>query len=71
MPAPSASAQSARSFDAVAPAMRVFVDKGEAAGVVTLLATRDDVLHLDATGSSESGAGAASCEPTTSSGSRR
>ena len=50
---PALSAQSASSFDAVAPAMQAFVDKGEAAGVVTLLATRDDVLHLAATGSSD------------------
>jgi CubicO group peptidase (beta-lactamase class C family) len=50
---PALSAQSASSFDAVAPAMQAFIDKGEAAGVVTLLATRDDVLHLAATGSSD------------------
>ncbi len=50
---PALSAQSASSFEAVAPAMQAFVNKGEAAGVVTLLATRDDVLHLAATGSSD------------------
>ena len=50
---PEVSAQSASSFDAVAPAMQAFVDKGEAAGVVTLLATKDDVLHLGAAGVSD------------------
>ncbi|MEO5742851.1 MAG: serine hydrolase domain-containing protein [Vicinamibacterales bacterium] len=47
------SAQSTGSFDAVAPAMQAFIDKAEAAGVVTLLATRDNVLHLAAAGSSD------------------
>ena len=54
---PAASAQSSTSFDAVAPAMQAFVDRGEAAGVVTLLATKDTVLHLGAVGHSDVGAG--------------
>lgn len=50
-------AQSASSFDAVPAAMQAFVDRGEAAGVVTLLATRDKVLHLGAAGLSDMAAG--------------
>lgn len=50
-------AQSASSFDAVAPTMQAFVDKGEIAGAVTLLATRDNVLYLGAAGSSDMAAG--------------
>ena len=37
-------------FAAVAPRMQEFVDKGEVAGVVTLLATKDRVIHLGAVG---------------------
>ena len=51
------SAQSSTSFDAVAPAMQAFVGKGEVAGVVTLLATKDTVIHLGAVGHSDVGAG--------------
>lgn len=43
-------AQPARPFGAVAPKMQAFVDGGELAGVVTLLATKDKVLHLAAVG---------------------
>ncbi|MEO7191373.1 MAG: serine hydrolase domain-containing protein [Vicinamibacterales bacterium] len=43
-------AQSGGSFSGIAPAMQAFVDKGEAAGVVTLIATKDRVLHLAAVG---------------------
>ena len=46
-----------RRFDAVAPAMQAFVDKGEVAGVVTLLATKDKVLHLGAAGRSDTATG--------------
>ena len=52
-----ASAQSSTSFDAVAPAMQAFVGRGEVAGVVTLLATKDTVIHLGAVGHSDVGAG--------------
>src|ERR1035438_4260678 len=38
--------QQADRFAAVAPRMQEFVDKGEIAGVVTLIATRDRILHL-------------------------
>jgi CubicO group peptidase (beta-lactamase class C family) len=37
-------------FAAIAPRMQEFVDKGEVAGIVTLLATRDRVIHLGAVG---------------------
>jgi CubicO group peptidase (beta-lactamase class C family) len=37
-------------FAAIAPRMQEFVDKGEVAGVVTLLATKDRVIHLGAVG---------------------
>ena len=43
-------AQPADRFAAVAVRMREFVDKGEVAGVVTLIATRDRILHLSAVG---------------------
>src|SRR5215203_3483471 len=54
---PAVSGQSASSFDAVASAMQAFADKGEAAGVVTLLATKDNILHLGAVGVSDLAAG--------------
>lgn len=44
------SAQTAGNFGLVAPRMQEFVDKGEAAGIVTLIATRDKVLHVSAVG---------------------
>ena len=53
---PALSAQTP-AFDAVAPAMQAFVDKGEVAGVVTLLATKDKILHLGAAGRSDSANG--------------
>jgi CubicO group peptidase (beta-lactamase class C family) len=37
-------------FAAVAPRMQEFVDKGEIAGAVTLIATRDRIIHLNAVG---------------------
>jgi CubicO group peptidase (beta-lactamase class C family) len=43
-------AQQADRFAAVASRMQEFVDKGEAAGVVTLIATKDRILHLGAVG---------------------
>jgi CubicO group peptidase (beta-lactamase class C family) len=46
-------AQPADRFAAVAPRMQEFVDKGEAAGVVTLIANRDGILHLSAVGRSD------------------
>jgi len=46
-------AQQAERFAAVAPRMQEFVDKGEAAGVVTLIATRDRVIHLSAAGKTD------------------
>ena len=49
--------QSAGRFSAVAPAMQAFVDKGEIAGVVTLVATKDTILHLAAVGKSDLASG--------------
>jgi CubicO group peptidase (beta-lactamase class C family) len=46
-------AQTAGKFDAVVEAMQRFVDRGEISGVVTLLATKDKVLHVAAVGSSD------------------
>ena len=40
-------------FAAIAPRMQEFVDKGEAAGIVTLVATRDRILHLGAVGKTD------------------
>ena len=37
--------------------MQAFVDKGEVAGVVTLLATKDKILHLGAAGRSDTATG--------------
>ena len=54
---PASSAQAPAAFDAVAPAMQAFVDKGEVAGVVTLLADRKSILHLGAAGRSDIAAG--------------
>src|SRR4051812_26785432 len=48
-----AQAADADPFAAVAPAMRAFVDKGELSGVVTLVATRDKVIHQAAVGTSD------------------
>lgn len=38
---------------AVTPKMQEFVDKGEVSGVVTLIATKDKVIHLDAVGKTD------------------
>jgi CubicO group peptidase (beta-lactamase class C family) len=46
-------AQQADRFAAIAPRMQEFVDKGEVAGVVTLIATRDRVIHLGAAGKTD------------------
>jgi CubicO group peptidase (beta-lactamase class C family) len=46
-------AQPAGSFASIAPRMQQFVDKGEAAGIVTLIATKDRILHLGAVGHSD------------------
>ena len=43
----------AQSLNAIAPHMQEFVDKGEAAGVVTLIANKDQILHLNAVGKSD------------------
>jgi len=40
-------------FSAIAPKMQSFVDQGQVAGVVTLVATKDKVLHLAAVGKSD------------------
>jgi CubicO group peptidase (beta-lactamase class C family) len=50
---PVAFSQPAAPFAAVAPALQAFVDKGEVAGVVTLIATKDKVIHLTAVGKSD------------------
>jgi CubicO group peptidase (beta-lactamase class C family) len=46
-------AQQASRFAAVAPRMQEFVDKGEAAGSVTLIATKDRIIHLSAVGKTD------------------
>src|ERR1035441_3592266 len=46
-------AQPAGRFAAIAPRMQEFVDQGEAAGVVTLIATRDRIIHLGAVGKTD------------------
>jgi CubicO group peptidase (beta-lactamase class C family) len=46
-------AQPADRFSAIAPRMREFVDKGEVAGVVTLIANKDRILHLAAVGKTD------------------
>ena len=46
-------AQQADRFAAVAPRMQEFVDKGEIAGAVTLIATRDRIFHLGAVGKTD------------------
>jgi CubicO group peptidase (beta-lactamase class C family) len=45
--------QPADRFAAIAPRMREFVDKGEASGIVTLIATKDRILHLAAVGKTD------------------
>jgi hypothetical protein len=51
--APVVLSQPATPFAAVAPAVQAFVDKGEVAGVVTLIAKNDKVIHLTAVGKSD------------------
>jgi CubicO group peptidase (beta-lactamase class C family) len=46
-------AQQADRFAAVAPRMQEFVDKGEIAGAVMLIATKDRVIHLSAVGKTD------------------
>ncbi|GAC1669114.1 MAG: serine hydrolase domain-containing protein [Candidatus Acidiferrum sp.] len=46
-------AQQVDRFTGVASRMQEFVDKGEAAGVVTLIATKDRILHLSAVGKTD------------------
>ena len=46
-------AQSPGRFAAIAPRMQGLVDQGAAVGVVTLLATKDRILHLSAAGRSD------------------
>src|SRR5450759_4225991 len=45
--------QQADRFAAVAPRMQEFVDKGEISGAVTLVATRDRIIHLNAVGKTD------------------
>jgi CubicO group peptidase (beta-lactamase class C family) len=45
--------QSTGTFDLVRPTMQRFVDKGEAAGIVALVASKDKVLHLSAVGKTD------------------
>jgi CubicO group peptidase (beta-lactamase class C family) len=46
-------AQQPDRFAAIPARMQQFVDKGEAAGIVTLIATKDTILHLAAVGKSD------------------
>src|ERR1039457_1243771 len=46
-------AQPADRFASVAARMREFVDKGEISGAVTLIATRDRIIHLGAVGKTD------------------
>ena len=46
-------AQQADRFASVAPQMQEFVDEGETAGVVTLIATKDRIIHLAAVGKTD------------------
>jgi CubicO group peptidase (beta-lactamase class C family) len=47
----------ADAFAAVAPRMQAFVDQGQISGIVTLVATKDNVLHLAAVGKSDLASG--------------
>jgi CubicO group peptidase (beta-lactamase class C family) len=44
-------------FDAIAPAMQAFVEKGDVSGIVTLVADKTKVLHLAAVGKSDLASG--------------
>jgi CubicO group peptidase (beta-lactamase class C family) len=46
-------AQQPDRFAAVAPRMQEFVNKGEASGIVTLIATKDRILHIGAVGKTD------------------
>ena len=46
-------AQQPDRFDAVAPRLQEFVDRGEISGAVTLVATKDRILHLGAVGKAD------------------
>jgi len=46
-------AQDAGRFATIAPRMQEFLDKGEVAGVVTPIATRDRILYAGAVGKSD------------------
>ena len=50
---PRLTAQPADRFATLAPAMQKFVDQGQIAGVVTLVADKDRVLHQAAVGVSD------------------
>ncbi|MEO8368435.1 MAG: serine hydrolase domain-containing protein [Candidatus Solibacter sp.] len=50
-------AQQADRFAAIPSRMQEFVDKGEAAGIVTLIATKDRTLHLAAVGNRDIASG--------------
>ena len=62
-------AQQADRFAGVAPRMQEFVDKGEASGIVTLIATRIG-FSISAPPAKPTWPASARCAPTTSSGSR-
>ena len=47
------SAQQVDRFAAIGPRMQEFVDKGEVSGVVTLIATKDRIIHLNAVGKTD------------------
>lgn len=53
LPAAFVSAQDASKLAAITPQMQAFVDQGEISGIVTLVATKDRVLHLSAVGNSD------------------
>ena len=53
LPAVLASAQDPSKLAAITPQMQAFVDQGEISGIVTLVATKDRVLHLSAVGNSD------------------
>jgi CubicO group peptidase (beta-lactamase class C family) len=46
-------AQTADRFRAIAPRMQEFVDRGEVAGVVTLIATRERIVYIGAVGKTD------------------
>ena len=46
-------AQQADRFAGVAPRMQEFIDKGEASGIVTLIAGKDRILHIGAAGKTD------------------